>query len=101
MLLHSHLKNVSIVCLELHGLAFFDTDCEVVSPDLKLKKDKKTVRGKKKYNACLHNFYNTEYFSKLYYFKMSCALKFPEHPYLFVPCGRFMHCCPLLKPPEK
>jgi len=40
MLLHSHLKNISIVCLELLDFAFFDTDCEVVSPDLQLKKEK-------------------------------------------------------------
>lgn len=41
MLLHSHLKNISIVCLELLDLAFFGTDCEAVSPDLRLKKGKK------------------------------------------------------------
>lgn len=43
MLLHSHLKNISIVCFGLFDLAFFDTDCEVVSPDLK--KEIKAVRG--------------------------------------------------------
>lgn len=32
---------------------------------------------------------------------MSCVLKFPENPYLFVPCDGFVHCCPLLKPPGK
>lgn len=32
--LHNHFKNVSIVCLELLCLAFFDVDCGVVSPGL-------------------------------------------------------------------
>lgn len=41
MMSHSHLKNISIVCLELLDLAFFDTDCEVVNPDLKREKKKK------------------------------------------------------------
>lgn len=48
MLVHSHLKNILIVCLELLDLAFFDTDCEAVSPDLRLNKrgkKKQTVRG--------------------------------------------------------
>lgn len=44
MLLYSHLKNISIVCLELLDLAFFDTDCAVVSPALKLKKEKKNSK---------------------------------------------------------
>lgn len=41
MLPHSHLKNISIVHLELLDLAFFDTDCGFVRPDLKLNKGEK------------------------------------------------------------
>lgn len=55
MLLHSHLKNISIVCLELLDLAFFDTDCEVVSPDLKLKKQKNTS---KRLKYTMHTYTN-------------------------------------------
>lgn len=44
MLLHTHLKNISIVCLELLDLAFFDADCEVVSPDLKKEKNSKIFK---------------------------------------------------------
>lgn len=47
MLLHSHLKNISIVCLELLDLAFFDTDCEAVSPDLRLNKGEKNQNSKR------------------------------------------------------
>lgn len=49
----------------------------------------------------MHTIYQTECFTTLHCFKMCCVHKCPENLYLFVPCDGFVHCCPLLKPPEK
>lgn len=59
MLLHNHLKNILIVCLELFDLAFFDTDCEAVSPDLRLNKGKKPNSKKLKYTMHTNTSFTT------------------------------------------
>lgn len=60
MLLHNHLKNISIVCFELLGLAFFDTDCEAVCPDLRLNnKEKKPKNNMLKYIMHINTSFTT------------------------------------------
>lgn len=103
MLVHSHLKNILIVCLELLDLAFFDTDCEAGSPDLRLNKRGKKKKNSKRLKYTMHintGFTTLNIFLDFIILKLIVYSKLPlSKSYLFAPCDGFVHCCPLLKPP--